>query len=127
MKKKTKLCKDCKWCEEIIVNSNIYNKCRCPKNREIKVKRPPSLREIEADSLVSGKLKPAKIVIPKKKMGWRWTFCSHQRADGWLGSILINSCGKRGKWFEEKEIVITGIDVEVKYTIKSSDLLKKEK
>ena len=74
-----KLCKDCKHHRKGLAPE--FSKCRAPQN----------IRQII--KLIDG--------IPRTE--YRWDFCSTQREDGWLSSLMINTCGKRGKWFEVKD------------------------
>ena len=51
-----------------------------------------SVPQNSIDNLVSDKYIP------------RWICCGTQRDSGWLETRLLNTCGKEGRWWEEKLI-----------------------
>lgn len=75
------ICTACKHCHPDTIAGQI-NKCHAPKGRDI----PETLAGV-----VNG---PAK-----------YTFCSIQRQENWFWSLVMNTCGLRGRWFEPKETV----------------------
>jgi hypothetical protein len=79
-----KLCKDCKYFNDITKRGDHANNCQHPKNS-----RTGSTNMITGDA---------------------YTFQQHSpkvmRQASWLDSILFGFCGSRGRWFTQKPIII---------------------
>lgn len=76
------ICTACKHCHPDTIAGPTYNLCYAPKGRNI------------SETLAGVVKGPAK-----------YKFCFIQRQDNWFGSLLMNTCGLRGRWFEPKETV----------------------
>jgi len=69
-----KICSDCRHCDDAGKNSV----CNAPGNLGV--------------DRVTG------------KRARRYSFCStHRTGEGWLMSVLLRTCGERGRWFQAKE------------------------
>jgi len=47
-------------------------------------------------------LKNTKYYGVDKEEKIRWPYCSMHREDSWLDSLIYGTCGRRGRWYEEK-------------------------
>lgn len=68
-------CEDCRW-------RMGCNNCDAPQNRIIK----------NGHDLVSRSSQPA-------SYSYRWQTCSFQRGIGFIESLVLRCCGRRGRWF----------------------------
>ena len=78
-----KLCKDCKWVV-VGVSGEEYAKCSYPKSQGNKAKSGAKLTGFEYASTAGD-------------------YCHLSRDEGYIGSWILNYCGRRGRWFEPKE------------------------
>ena len=69
-----KLCSECKWQD---YPSSVTPCCMAPQNDE-------------GDPIKGG-------------YGPRWAECRFHRGDGWLYARLNRTCGKEGRWWEERD------------------------
>jgi hypothetical protein len=73
-----RFCIDCKWVKFVLSNHQ-FNTCTHP----------------TVQSPIDGTWKASKN-LPAN-------YCSTLRLGGWLESIILNSCGESGRWWEQKE------------------------
>ena len=81
MKNLKKLCRDCKWCS-VSDTGDEFAKCRAPQNIEMRKKLNP----------LTGVYSTVK--------GWHLEYCEILRNQSWFNSVMINYCGRSGRWFE---------------------------
>ncbi|MBT6047308.1 hypothetical protein HN803_07430 [candidate division WWE3 bacterium] len=82
MAKCTKKCCDC----QNVIGSGEFAKCCAPQNIDKEVTKALELIGIEN---------------PPNK--YRCDYVKLQRKEGWIGSRILNFCGKEGRWFTPKE------------------------
>ena len=71
------ICTNCKWVKDA---GTEFPTCHAPQGADVGAR-------------LAG-------VVPVKT---RWMFCKIQRMDVWLWAIALNTCGRRGRWFQPKE------------------------
>ena len=98
-----KKCKDCKFC----FCEDIESKIKSSSSKEIKEslrKYLESGENTEFESLMcrfSPKSFLVKFLFKTNKLE-NWSYCHHNREDGFLKSRICGTCGKEGRFFRSK-------------------------
>ena len=90
-----KLCVDCQY---HIESGFEFGGHRCMKAQE----EFPIMSEPEmVFDLVTGKMKEVRRIIKGDETHWR-LYCELQRKNSWYLALMVNTCGKRGRWWVKK-------------------------
>ena len=83
----SKYCTDCKHSITVPGIPDRFAKCGADQN-------------IESDKETGNQLVEGKSAALEDNL--RWRYCSNHRCDGWFAARFLGTCGKEGRWFEEK-------------------------
>ena len=76
-KEKIKLCKNCRYSSDVERWDGEHAQCRCPRQ-------------------------PINYNYANGTKNSRWKYCSILREDGWFGSLLMGTCGKRARFYRPR-------------------------